>query len=111
MQKRSIVVMLVLTFVTCGLYNLIWMYLARSEFQKFSGYSDINPGLELLLTILCFPFFYFWVYKFSADIARYQAENGRYVSDTGIINLLLAIFGLGVVSELIIQSQLNELAD
>lgn len=111
MQKRSIIVMLILSFITCGIYNLIWMYLARTEFQKLSGYSDINPALELLLTILCFPFFYFWVYKFSSDIARYQAETGRYVSDTGIINLLLAIFGLALVSELIIQSQLNELAD
>lgn len=102
--------MIVLTFITCGIYNIFWMYLARSEFKEFSGYSDINPGLELLLNILCFPFFFFWIYKFSADIARYQAETGRYVNDNGVINLLLAIFGFGLISELIIQSQLNELA-
>ena len=103
--------MLILTIVTCGIYNLYWMYAARSEFQRISGYPDINPGLELLLNILCFPFFFYWIYKFSSDIARYQADTGRYVNDTGLINLLLAIFGFGIVSEIIIQSQLNELMD
>ncbi|MBO7148066.1 MAG: DUF4234 domain-containing protein [Lentisphaeria bacterium] len=111
MPKRSIIVMLILTFVTCGIYNLFWMYSARCEFQDFSGYSDINPGLELLLSILCFPFFYYWIYKFSADIVRYQTENGRYVNNNTMINLLLAVLGFGIISELIIQSQLNELAD
>lgn len=111
MQKRSIVVMLILTIITCGIYNIFWMYLARSEFKQLSGYTDINPGLELLFNIICFPFFFFWIYKFSADIAKFQAENGRFVNDSSIINLLLAFFGLGIVSELIIQSQLNELAE
>ena len=111
MQKRSIVVKHILTFITCGIYNLFWMYLARSEFKHFSGYSDINPGLELVLNILCFPFYFYWLYKFSADIARYQQENGRYVSDTGLVNLLLAFFGFGIVCPFIIQSQLNDLLD
>ena len=111
MQKRNIAVMLILSFITCGIYNLCWMYLARDEFKRLSGYEDINPGLELFLAIICFPFFYYWIYKFSADIAKYQAENGKYVCDNGVVNLLLAIFGLGLVSELLIQSQLNELAE
>ena len=111
MKKRNIAVMLVLSVITCGIYNLFWMYLARDEFKRLSCYEDINPGLELFLTIICFPFFYYWIYKFSADIAKYQAETGRYVCDNGVVNLLLTIFGFGLVSELIIQSQLNDLAE
>lgn len=103
--------MLILTILTCGIYNLFWMYLARCEFRQLSGYENINPGLELLLNILCFPFFFYWIFKFSSDIARYQTENGRYVNDVSVINLLLALFGFGLVSELIIQSQLNDLAE
>ena len=109
MKKRSIIVMLILTFITCGIYNLFWMYLARDEFKRFSNYNDINPGLELLLALICFPYIFYWLYKFSADIAKFQRETNRPVSDNGIICLLLAIFGFGLISELIIQSQLNDL--
>lgn len=108
MQKRNIGVMLILSFVTCGIYNVYWMYMAREEFRQYSG-QEINPGLELLLNLLCFPFFYYWLFKFSSDIANVQRAKGRPVSDNAVINLLLAIFGLGLVSELIIQSQLNDL--
>ena len=103
--------MIILSIITCGIYNLFWIYLARSEFQKISGNNNINPGLELLLTIICFPYFYYWIYKFSSDIAKYQFETGRFVNNTGLVNLILAVLGLGLISELIIQSQLNDLAD
>ncbi|MBO5307498.1 MAG: DUF4234 domain-containing protein [Lentisphaeria bacterium] len=109
MTQRSIIVMVILTFITCGLYNIFWMYMARAEFKQYANYSDINPALELLLCLLCFPFFYYWVFKFSADIAKFQGETGRAVTDNSVINLILAILGLGLVSELIIQNQLNEL--
>ena len=109
MQKRSIPVMIVLSFVTCGIYNLFWMYLSRREFKRFSGYADINPDLELLFSLFCIPYFFYWLYKFSSDIAKYQAQTGKPVSNNAALNLILAIFGLGLISELIIQSQLNDL--
>lgn len=108
-MKRNIFVMLLLSFLTCGIYNLYWMYAARDEFKNYSGYPDINPGLELLFCLLCFPYYYYWVYKFSADIYRYQQENGRVAADISVLNLILAIFGLGLVSDLLIQNNLNEL--
>lgn len=109
MKKRNIVVMLLLTFITCGIYNLFWSYLARQEFRELSGYENVNPGLEVFLMIICFPYAFYWLYLFSSQIARYQAENGLPVKDNSLINLVLAIFGLGIVSELLIQDQLNEL--
>ena len=109
MKKRNVIVMLILCFITCGLYTIYWMYAAREEFRNVSGYSDINPLLELLLCLICFPYYYYWVYKFSADIGKYRQETGRRGSDVSVINLILAIFGFGLVSDLIIQTQLNEL--
>lgn len=107
MKKRSIAMMIVLSFVTCGIYNLYWIYASRNEFKQLSQDQSINPAVELLLCLLCFPYFFYWLYKFSADLAKYQSEKGQYCQDNSIINLLLAIFGLGLISELIIQNQLN----
>ena len=111
MKNRSIIVMLILSFVTCGIYNLFWIYISRDEFKKYTGWNDINPGLELLFMLICFPYFYYWLYKFSTDIAHLQQKQGRMVTNNAIINLVLAILGFGLVSELIIQSQLNEFAE
>ena len=102
--------MIIFTFITCGIYNLFWMYLSRSEFKAVSGKENIHPGLELLFCFICWPYSYYWIYKFSSDIAEYQAANGRYVTNNAVLNLILAIFGLGLISELIIQDQLNDLA-
>ncbi len=111
MKKRSIIAMLVLMFITCGLYALFWMYLARAEFKDFSGDSNIHPGVELLFSLICFPYSFYWLYKFSDDIAKYQAKCGCPVSNNAVINLGLAVFGFFPVSMLLIQDQLNSLAD
>ena len=109
MKKRDIVVMLLLWFITCGIYSIFWAYLARKEFKELSGYKEVSPGLEVFLMIICFPYVFYWLYLFSSQIARYQAEKGLVVKDNSLINLILAIFGLGIVSELLIQDQLNHL--
>ena len=109
MPKHNIAVMLILGIVTCGIYTIYWMYQAREEFRNYSGRYDINPGLELLLCLLCFPYYYYWVYKFSSDIAAFQASSGRPVTDNSALNLIIALLGLGWLSDLLIQDQLNKL--
>lgn len=109
MKKRNIILMLLLTFLTCGIYNIFWMIMARQEFKMLSGDQTISPFLELFLSIICFPYFFYWIYKFSTEITRYQHTHGLIVKDNSALNLVLAVFGLGLISELLIQDQLNEL--
>ena len=109
MKERNLAVMFLLGFITCGIYNLCWMYMSRDEFKNFSGNNSINPGLEILLCLLCFPYYYFWVYKACDDIAQFQAATGRPVTNNGVLCIVLTIFGLGWITPLIIQDQLNKL--
>ncbi len=104
MNKRSIIAMILLSIITCGIYLIFWMYLARSEFQQLSGDQSISPGLELLFCLLCAPYSLYWIYKFSSDIAKYQYQNGLQVTDNSAINLILYIFGFGFISFLLIQN-------
>ncbi len=110
MTQRSIVSMILLSIVTCGIYDLYWMYHARSEFQQLSGDTTIKPGTELLFSIICLPYTIYWIYKFSTDIANYQKEHGLQVADNAVLNVILALVCLIPVSCLLIQKQLNELA-
>jgi len=112
MKKRSIVAVLLLTFITCGIYTFFWMYLTRDEVKNYLKDASIEPGLEVLLTILCFPYTYYWLYKCSKDIVKAEVKAGVAApADNALLNIVLAAFGLFPVCMLIIQSQLNTIID
>lgn len=104
---RSPVMVLVLSFVTCGLYALFWMYAVRLELRNYLEDSTISPGMELFLAIICFPFVYVWYYKMGRDIARAQEKAGLAPKDQSVLYLVLAFFGLALVSQYIAQDDLN----
>lgn len=110
LKQRSIVMMLVLTFVTCGIYNIFWLYFARVEMRGYLEDSAINPGLEVLAAILCFPYSFYLFYKMSKDVCRMQNKAGiAVVNDNTAINMILLFFGLGLISEFIMQSEMNDI--
>ncbi len=111
-QKRSILTVALLSVFTCGIYACYWIYVTRMELKSYLQDASINPGLELLFCILCAPYFCYWFYKMSKDIVRAENQAGiNPPTDNAVLNLLLSIFGLMLVSMLITQGQLNDIAD
>lgn len=110
MRQRPVFMVLLLLVITCGLYWPFWAYLTRSELRDYLRDESISPGLEVLLCILCFPYAYYWIYKYSQDLRRAEVQAGLVENDNALLNVLLWFLGLGVVSILIIQSQLNAVA-
>lgn len=108
-RQKDILVVLLLTILTCGLYSLFWIYDTGLQLKQRLNTPD-SPGLDLLLCLICFPYVYFWYYKTSKQVAAAEAAAGLPVSDNAVLNLLLVFFGLGIVSILIIQGQLNAIA-
>lgn len=99
---------LVLTIVTCGIYMLYWLYVVSNELKAYLQKDDINPGLDLLLSILCAPYIIYWFYKYGK--LTYEAELRAAVpapSDNAMLYLILAIFGFSFVSVLLMQDRLN----
>ncbi len=112
MQKgevRSPVSVLVLSIVTCGIYLLYWIYKVSEETQTYSGSTTTSPGLEVILCLFtCGIYYIYWFYKYSKLIVECQQKAGIQPDDNSLICLLLAIFGLGTVSALIMQGSLNK---
>ncbi|MCL2322622.1 MAG: DUF4234 domain-containing protein [Oscillospiraceae bacterium] len=106
---RSPVIVLLLGIVTCGIYYLYWLYITATELKAYTNRGDINPGLDLVLCILCFPYQIYWFYKYSKIIYEEQMKLTSVATDNSIINVILSIFGLGIVSAIIMQSDLNNL--
>lgn len=110
-ETRGIPVTIILTLVTCGIYGLFWHYWVTKELKDYLDKRDLNPGVELLLSILCFPYYFYWVYKVSRLIMESQERAGIRAEDRSVLNIILAVFGLGIVSMAIIQNDLNEIWD
>lgn len=102
---RSIPLAVILSFVTCGIYYLYWIYRLNDEVNEMAQ-DETAPGggLVLLLIILtCGIYSLYWFYK--------MGEKCDYIAQTNtsnnIVYLLLSVFGLGIVAAALIQDTIN----
>lgn len=103
-------IVLLLSIVTCGIYYLIWMYRVSSEVQEALGEPDTSPALDVLLTVIsCYLYSIFWDWKVAQKIARIQENCGIKSENNGILYLILNFVGLGMVTPLFIQQNLNDI--
>ncbi|MFZ5987064.1 MAG: DUF4234 domain-containing protein [Bacillota bacterium] len=108
-EVRSPIVVLLLSIITFGIYGLYWIYKFSDETQKYSGKSSVSPAVELILCIFtCGIYYIYWNYKYGKIIAECQQIAGLTPEDNSVLYLLLSIFGLGVISMLIMQSSINK---
>lgn len=105
-QNRNIVLYLILTIVTCGIFGIIWaIYLARDAVHVKDEKDDAL--LEIILMILL-PFVGFFLAE--KKFAEGCAAKGIPHNDNSIIYLVLGIFGFGIVNYIMMQNDLNKLA-
>ena len=77
-EKRDVTLSIILTFITCGLYGLYWMYKLTEEIHALSGKPRTpDGGTVVLYTILtCSFYFYYWLYKISGELVDLRRESG-----------------------------------
>lgn len=106
---RSAAEVIVFSIITCGIYALVWIYKFAGEMKRYLGRDDINPGTDLLLCILCFPYVIYWAYKYGKLLNEAQKKAGSQEEDNAILFLVLAIIGLFIIDMAIMQSNANEI--
>ena len=106
---RNPVLVLILSIVTCGIYGWVVVYQLCDETRDFTGDQTINPALEIILCIItCNLYTIYWCYKYSKIIYDMQQRTGvEMANDVSTIALILPIFGLFVVSLLLMQTEIN----
>ena len=112
--KRDPAVVFLLTVLTCGLYYFWWVYETSREIDAFLGESDVPPIVHVILLIATGTLWGFvWDLMTARRIVRMQEKVGLPAKDNSIVYLALDILGagpiagLGLVSALIQQSDLN----
>lgn len=107
-KQRSPVEVIVFSILTCGIYYLYWIYKFSEEMKFYLEDNSASPGVDLLLSIFCFPYQYYWFYKQAKNIAAAQTKVGLAPEDNAVLYLVLAIFSLGIVNIAIMQSSVNK---
>ncbi len=95
---RSLLIFILLTLVTCGIYLYIFMYYMIKDINTAcAGDGDETPGLLvyiLLSLVTCGIYSYIWLYKVGERLARNCQRYGYSVTENGTTVLLWFIFGM-----------------
>ena len=104
---RSIILAIILSIVTCGLYCIYWFVVLTDETNNLSGRNNETSGVvSLLLTIItCGIYGWFWAYKLGEKVDVIKNDpNGS----TNVLFIILQIFGLGIVNYALAQDAINK---
>jgi hypothetical protein len=109
---RNIVLYVILTVVTCGLFGIFWFCTLNDDTNLVSGHPEAPNGVvALLLTfITCGIYGLYWYYAMGQRIDEAKMSRGLPAGSSGALYLILAILGLAFVANIIQQSELNRLA-
>ena len=114
-QRRSIAMCIILSLVTCGIYGIYWFVVLTDDANTLlpdnKGLNNTSGGVAFLLSLVtCGIYGLYWAYKQGEQIDEAKTARGIMSSNSGIIYLLLTIFGFGIIAEALMQNELNSMA-
>lgn len=109
MKQRSIVVCILLSLITCGIYTIYWMIVLNDDANQISGKNGTSGGLVFLFSLITCGFYsYYWMYQMGVAVEMIHEQRGGSKSNMPIVYLLLSIFGLGIIAYALLQDELNK---
>lgn len=111
-QKRDLVLNIVLTILTCGIYGLYWFIVMTDDSNNISSKEKTaTGGLSLVYSIItCGIYMFYWNYKMGKKLYEAGKEHNVDISDNSVLYIVLAVLGLSIVNYCLIQNDLNKFA-
>ena len=112
-SKRDLVLNIILTIVTCGLWGIVWEVQIADDIKLLTGEEGLVSGIVLVLLSLvtCGIYFIFWVYNAWNKLELVKAGYGLPTESKGLVYVVLSIFGFSIVALALMQNDLNTVAD
>ena len=104
LKKRDLVTTIILSFVTCGIYGIIWFIGLTDDAAKLNNDPEFTGGKAFLFSLLtCGIYSIYWNYKMGKTL--YEAKQKRNIASTdqSVLYLILCLFGLGIVNYCLMQ--------
>ena len=110
--NRNIVLCIVFSLITCGIYSIYWMIKLNDEINMLDGTpEDTSGGVVFLLTLVtCGIYGFFWMYKMGGKVDNIKTNIGITPSSfpSNVLFLLLNFLCLGIVNYCLMQDTINK---
>ncbi len=109
-KKQNIALAVFLSIITCGIYNIYWIYTLMKNVHELEHNEKSCVGELLCFMFVPFYSLYWWLKR--GNIVNDEFKKiGRKATSSGVLLLILGIFGLSIVSEIIMQLDFNSLSE
>lgn len=106
-ENRSIALYIVLSFITFGIFLLIWLIYLVKDVHKLHGEDKSAVGEVLLMLFI--PFYsWYWMYTRGKQMYEDSVRLDGNLNDNSAIYLVLSIFGLNLIAYALIQYEFNK---
>lgn len=111
-RKRSIPLYIILSIVTCGIFGIFWFITMTDDVNGMYGNpNETSGGIAFLLTfVTCGIYGLYWAYKIGEKLDQIKTSRNIPSSNSGVLYLILYLFGFGIISYALIQNEINKLA-
>ncbi|MDD6798107.1 MAG: DUF4234 domain-containing protein [Clostridia bacterium] len=110
-KEKNVVLAIVLSIVTCGIYGLYWFVTITDETNQLTNSQLASGVMALVLTIVtCGIYGFYWAYKLGEKVDMLKQQRGEAPSSSPVLFLILQIFGLGIINYVLAQLELNKFA-
>ena len=111
LKERSVVGVIILTIVTCGIYGIYWTYDSISSMEQVSGHESSIGAVVILLLVLLFGPVGYLLFGMAADeqLNYIKTMRGGQAVDNKVMYMLLGFF-IPIVLIPIVQDEVNRLA-
>lgn len=102
-KERNIVLAIIFSILTCGIYSIYWMVKLNDELLELSNEKGNSGVAVILLTLItCGIYGIYWHYKMGGCVNKIKGNGSN-----DIIFLVLSLFGFGIVNYVIAQDAIN----
>ena len=112
LREINIVLYIILTLITFGLFYLVWQYKQMKQCNILLGRSEHGILKWIFLSFITFGIYHFYhEYTFSKDILEIQEKYKSKVnsSEYPLICLIVSLFATPLVTDFIHQEELNNI--
>ncbi|MBR2809901.1 MAG: DUF4234 domain-containing protein [Solobacterium sp.] len=105
-KKKDIVICVILTIITCGIYGLFWMASVNDEINSLADERNSPSGAFVVVVTLltCGIYGFFWAYQMAKKCDRIMMDTS---SERTILFLVFYFLVLNVVNLCFMQDIIN----
>lgn len=112
-KERNPVVSIILSIVTCGIYELYWYCTVTDDVDAIAENPNKRNGiLVILLTLITCGIYgiYFWYQNGKMMEEANQKKGITNGCSNAILYLILSIFGFSIINFILVQVDINKYA-